>query len=1034
MESIAHLNIGGLKRNLRTIESYMLANSISWCFLSETWLSPAEESPSPNLAINIPFMSRQLETGHYPYGIGVLINPTICSANEFKILKSDYRLQYLLFEYRGISFACAYVQPNCPAQAIQERLSFLFSRLDDSPLFLVGDFNGRLREFGDHSANAQGTSLLNFVDIACLTRIPSLRGLWTFRRGDQRSIPDHTFANDLALSFEPVLVIDEEASFTDHRPSILSFVPISQARPYSVSKARTGHWNRWKLNDQNYVRPLLADISFSFTDCINAVTVFLNDISLDYQARIDLAMQTVVSWCNRLLGSNIGRVGPSSYNVRTLGSPDEMFTRMWISSLQSRISRSSEPTRSVLINTLELAESQLRVQCQLPKADYVDKLWNGLDNNSQQKLFKSLLQKKNSHAMAALSNDAESLDSYRSYYSSRYSGSCPLQYNDAWYSDFASDFDDSIYLDMESIGAVLQSLPKGKAPGRNGIPSELLRIGHRYFAGILERIFNFCLRYGVVPSEWRTAVISPIPKKTAVKSIEDTRPISLTDVFRKVFEKALLPLITSFVEPLHISQGGFRDRRGCIDQVAYLQEFVAQSDADNLDMFITFLDIKAAYDTVHRPLLWHKCRQKGLPEYLIQILKALFDDTSACIGIRGANSASFPLASGLLQGSILSPLLYALFINDLAEALQDTMPEANFCGLRLFCLFYADDIVIFSNEADHHRQLLQICHDHSRLNGYSFNIGKCCSISTTGEVFSLNYETIPISKSYNYLGFIFNINGIDWPAHFNRLAAKAENTVSQFKSLGLCSPALSPSTLTTVFKTFIRPVFEYGLAISPPRSEWLIQPGVNSSLRALFGLPSRSCLQALCAYMGIEPVGYRLHRLGARWASQTADKSDLFAICEAKELAIDTLHPISVFSNLLSNPLMQADDLSTSTYRSHLNLCWSKIIDRRKAFGLLRAFGILRRSELTRLLRRMRRSTQHALVRWAIGSDYGPWRACPNCDGPSSDRPHLEACVLGLDGWYDEQFDSCLFTFLNRRRTLVTLELIGKAIELIRSI
>lgn len=1035
-ESIAHLNVGGLKNKLRALELYLLENSISWCFLSETWLSPAEDSPSNNLIMNLPFLARSQPTGHYPYGIGLLINPTLCSPADFKVLKNDSRSQQLLFEYRGVCFACVYIPPNSTASAVQDRLSFMFRLLDDAPLFLIGDLNGRLREFGDHYSNAQGNHLQETIDIACLTHIPSVKGLWTFRREDQHSIPDHTFANDLALLLDPILVIDEFYDLCDHRPSLLTFTPLSGPKSSKVSSQTTGHWNRWKLNDPIYKHLLIQEMSLSYSATLDNVNLILNNPMLEDQEKADLSMQEVTNWTNRCLASRIGRAGPSNRNVNRLTSPDVLFTQMWISSLQQRISKSSEPVRSVLLQTLEQAEAQLQAQQRVAhQSDAPDKAWNSLDNNSQQKLFKSLIQRRSATALISLPNDAASLNEYRSYYAGRFQGSYPLQTGEEWIYDDEVDLEETVAFSVEQIDSLLEKLPNGKASGQNGIPCEVLRLGHRFFAVLLQPVFTFCLLTGVVPHEWRSALISPIAKKVKVDSIEDTRPISLTDVFRKVFEKLLLPTLTDFAEPLHIAQGGFRDRRGCLDQVTYLNEFIAQSENLDLDVFITFLDIKAAYDTVHRPLLWHKCRKKGFPEYLIRVLQALFDNTTARIGIRGVNSESFSLSSGLLQGSILSPLLYSIFIDDLATMLQDVGINAESCGLSLSYLLYADDIVLFCNDRATHQRLLATCHDHSLLNGYSFNIQKCCTLSTKAEYFYLNHEVIPCSESFNYLGFIFSLSGIDWPAHAARLTAKAEKCVSQLKSLGLCSPTLSPSSITSAFKTFVRPIFEYGLALAPRRYEWMIQKGLNSALRLLFSLPSRCCLQALCLYVGIEPTAYRLHRLAIRWASQTADKDGAFAIEEAKEISTSSYcPPPSVFRHLGDNPLIQATDLSPATFRSYLTSCWMAQIDQRKAFGLLRAFGLMRRSELTRMLKKMRRSSQHALIRWAIGSDFGPWRDCPNCRQATSERPHVEACVFGLSGTYDTQFDSCLFTLLNRNRTFSNLELIGLATQLIRSL
>jgi hypothetical protein len=161
----------------------------------------------------------------------------------------------------------------------------------------------------------------------------------------------------------------------------------------------------------------------------------------------------------------------------------------------------------------------------------------------------------------------------------------------------------------ESFDKAIKELAKGKACGGSGIAAEAFQALHEWVWEPLRLLFLFCSANGVVPKSWTRARIHPVPKKGDLTKISNYRPISLTEVGRKLFEAMLLPYLTSLVEPLSVEQGGFRAKRGTMDQVAALQEWISQSISLKRDRFMAFLDIKAAYDQVDRRILWSRCRK-----------------------------------------------------------------------------------------------------------------------------------------------------------------------------------------------------------------------------------------------------------------------------------------------------------------------------------------------------------------------------------------------------------------------------------------
>ena len=190
----------------------------------------------------------------------------------------------------------------------------------------------------------------------------------------------------------------------------------------------------------------------------------------------------------------------------------------------------------------------------------------------------------------------------------------------------AADLSMAEELQLSHVSRAIRSLPNGKTPGRSGINAELIKATGVAGQLVLYSMFRVCLRWKVVPLCWRVARLCPVPKKGDLSLVSNYRPISLLEVTRKLFETCILKgLLLHRIEPLSPAQGGFRQHRSTIDQVACLHEAIIQRTAElGRPPVVAFLDIKAAYDSVDRQLLWKKLRDKGIPEPIISILQALY--------------------------------------------------------------------------------------------------------------------------------------------------------------------------------------------------------------------------------------------------------------------------------------------------------------------------------------------------------------------------------------------------------------------------
>ena len=140
---------------------------------------------------------------------------------------------------------------------------------------------------------------------------------------------------------------------------------------------------------------------------------------------------------------------------------------------------------------------------------------------------------------------------------------------------------------------------------------------------------------------------------------------------------------------------------------------------------VAFLDIKAAYDSVDRQLLWAGCRRAGIPDPVIRMLGGMFDHNMSRVVVDGRAGTWFPNHVGLMQGSSLSPFLYALFIDDLPKQLLRDFPSLPLGNARVNSILYADDIALVAASVDAMQRMLDQCTQFAQDMHFHWGTQKC---------------------------------------------------------------------------------------------------------------------------------------------------------------------------------------------------------------------------------------------------------------------------------------------------------------------
>ena len=287
---------------------------------------------------------------------------------------------------------------------------------------------------------------------------------------------------------------------------------------------------------------------------------------------------------------------------------------------------------------------------------------------------------------------------------------------------------------------LIGSLDVGKASGPDGISITMLKNTALSIASPLARLFNLSICSAVFPDIWKKASVVPIPKgsKSFTDSPAGYRPISLLSVVSKMLEHhyhAFIMSHLSAVSPLALNQWGFQSRKSTISALLSVVHRLHLSLEDGQEVAAIFYDLKKAFDSVpHLPLL-AKLSSFGIHPSIFSWVTSYLTSRSQQVVLNGVTSTACSVVSGEPQGSVLGPLLFILY--------TDEITRLSFAGSLLNS--YADDMVLFSS-IRHSHDFDVFVQDHAKLcssiqdHFLTLNSSKC-----KGMVFFQEEETFSFS-------------------------------------------------------------------------------------------------------------------------------------------------------------------------------------------------------------------------------------------------------------------------------------------------
>ena len=232
----------------------------------------------------------------------------------------------------------------------------------------------------------------------------------------------------------------------------------------------------------------------------------------------------------------------------------------------------------------------------------------------------------------------------------------------------------------------LQILKASKATGLDNINARLLKDACDIIAQPLTTIMNKSLETSIVPTTWKQARVCPIYKTDSPLSPSNYRPISIIPVCMKIFERAVQKQLAAYLKKHSIlckAQSGFREQHSTLTATLDVTDYILKNMDNGLYTGAVYLDLKKAFDTVNSDTLLFKLKCLGIENNELRWFQNYITDRNQCVQHATATSEYLPITCGVPQGSILGPLLFTIYVNDLPHVIKH-------CKIAL----YADDTIL----------------------------------------------------------------------------------------------------------------------------------------------------------------------------------------------------------------------------------------------------------------------------------------------------------------------------------------------------
>ena len=365
----------------------------------------------------------------------------------------------------------------------------------------------------------------------------------------------------------------------------------------------------------------------------------------------------------------------------------------------------------------------------------------------------------------------------------------------------------------DEVHKIIASMKPKHSSGYDHITSKLLNDINDVICDPLSMIINKSIETGVVPAVMKTAKVIPIYKSKDKTRLENYRPISLLPVISKVLEKVVHKRLYHYFDAhdlLFENQFGFRPKHSTVDAITKFVSNVLTAKYNNMTTMAVFLDLSKAFDTIDHRILLDKLQHYGIRGIALEWFRSYLSHREQFVSYRNCHSQCYNIDFGVPQGSVLGPLLFIIYTNDLPSAIKHSS-----------CILFADDTTVYSSSKDSTEILGKIEEDMKSLSDWFFANKLSLNVSKTNFIIfepnknsTVNINQITLSDKHinrvgstKFLG-IFIDDELEWNTHIDNVAKKVASGAYAINSV---KHLLCAGNLRKLYYSLVHTHLTYGI-------------------------------------------------------------------------------------------------------------------------------------------------------------------------------------------------------------------------------
>ena len=742
---------------------------------------------------------------------------------------------------------------------------------------IMGDFNGHVGQLNE-KANANGQMLLDFIEsTGYIMKNWELENPVTWRSNGHESAIDYIIVNNEVSKLEISTWKNEDIDISDH-----FMIGITCRRSKRKNNVQKEVWReKWNLKKGNWIK-YCEEVDQTMNNGMEWMDLSIDQLekkiknSMKEAANRNIGKQKFKNGKTKLKGWWDDEVKAAIAERKKLNRKQRYLAKETTPKVKSGESEWQEAWKQYQVakktaqdiirkKISKWEEEQAKIISRLPRGEREKEGWKRLRRNIG---GENLTQEVKLTVKGIESSDEKVIvqevqDFWRKVIWKNY-----MTYEKVKiFSDRKSMR--NIEIESQDIDNAVKALKIGKSAGTDGVVGEFIKYGGNSLKVYLQKLFQKIIDTREVPQDWQRSRVTLLFKGGGKprQEIGSYRPIAVMNMLAKVFGWIINRKLVTWAEENKVlgeEQSGFRKGRGGLENVLVIKEIMERNMKCGEELYLTFLDIEKAYDTVDRRKLMELLAHLGVEENIVRVLKNLYTDNMVKFTLGNNTTKWMKNNVGVRQGCIISPTLFNFYIEELIVRIRNSGYGVRVGDKKLGCLAYADDLVLMAESKEEMEELLKIADNYGKEWNLKYSARKCKVMEVNSKEegqWVLGNNILEVVDKYNYLGLEIYQDGVGGEKQRKISEEKARKMTGMIINSGLRS-VNRYEVGRSLWKAMAVPYCLYGSEITQYREGDISQLEKIQNIigRWSLGVPASTAVEAIRGEMGWSSFKERIEK------------------------------------------------------------------------------------------------------------------------------------------------------------------------------